>query len=127
MDLLGATLNITYNDSRAGWFGRGLSLEEPVNPLQNSAGWLDGDTGVSAQTSFRSSGLLPANEGKGSIVPFEDNQIGCPTELRLELELVQESQASGSKPDLQSYGGWHPPLIPSGPEQLQGAGFKSLE
>jgi len=30
MNLLGATLDITYNGSRVGWFGRGLSLEEPV-------------------------------------------------------------------------------------------------
>lgn len=35
MGLLGVALDVTNKDSRAGWFGRGLSLEEPVTPRGN--------------------------------------------------------------------------------------------
>jgi len=34
MNLLGVALDARSNDSRAGWFGRGLSLEEPATPSQ---------------------------------------------------------------------------------------------
>lgn len=33
--LLGVALDVTNKDSRVGWFGRGLSLEEPVTPRGN--------------------------------------------------------------------------------------------
>jgi hypothetical protein len=104
VDLLGAAPDFARNDSRAGWFGRGLGLAEPVSALQNPAGWLDGDTGMPAQTSFGRSGLLPANDDTGTIMPL-GNYAGCPTGVSLERQLVQESQASGRTSGFQNYGG----------------------
>lgn len=71
MDLFGVALDVGSNDSRAGWFGRGLSLEGPPTPLHTPACGPDADKGGSAQAICRSSGSLPANEGTGSIVALE--------------------------------------------------------